>query len=90
MDDQPVALGVRAADNADMQIVRVKHQIAGLGVAPRDVLTVAVLRGCAAAVAGVIRAVCGVKKYPIHKSVASPPGCAAFPYGPSACRSAFG
>lgn len=55
MDDQEVSVCVLAADDADVGIIRIKGQIAGLGFAPRNIRAVAVLHGHAAASASFSR-----------------------------------
>lgn len=52
MDDQEVAVRIAPADNADMGIAGIKHQIARLGLAPRNIRAIAVLRGSSATAAG--------------------------------------
>ena len=45
MDDQQIAVCVCASSDADVGIIRIKDQIAGLGFAPRNIRAVAVLHG---------------------------------------------
>lgn len=42
MDDQQIAVCVCASSDADVGIIRIKDQIAGLGFAPRNIRAVAV------------------------------------------------
>lgn len=49
MDDQQIAVCVCASSDANVGIIRIKDQIAGLGFAPRNIRAVAVLHGRAAA-----------------------------------------
>ena len=55
MDDQQIAVCVCASSDADVGIIRIKDQIAGLGFAPRNIRAVAVLHGRAAASASFSR-----------------------------------
>ena len=48
-------------------IVWVKHQVTGLGVRPRNIGTIGVLHGGAAAMADDVTAARGVVKGPIHE-----------------------
>ena len=68
MDDQEIAVRVPAADNANMGIIRVKHQIARLRVAPCDIRAIAVLGGSSAAAPGIVAAVCGIVECPIDET----------------------
>ena len=68
MDDQEIAVCVPAADDADMRIVRVEHQIARLRVAPCDIRAIAVLGGSSAAAPGIVAAVCGIVECPIDET----------------------
>ena len=67
MDRQQTAILVPAADNANMGIVWVKHQVTGLCVRPRNIGAIAVLHGGAAAMADDVTAARGVVKGPIHE-----------------------
>ena len=51
VDDEQLPVLVPAAHDAHVGVLRVKHQVAGLGILPVDRLTVAVLGGEAAAIA---------------------------------------
>ena len=68
MDDQEIAVRVPAADNANMGIIRVKHQIARLRVAPCDIRAIAVLRGSSAAAPGIVAAIRCIVECPIDES----------------------
>ena len=52
MDDQEIAARIAPADNADMGIAGIKHKVTRLGLAPRNIRAIAVLRGSSAAAAG--------------------------------------
>ena len=67
MDDQEIAVCIPAADDADVGIVRVEHQIARLRIAPWDVRAIAVLRCRAAAAPRIVAAVCCVIECPIDE-----------------------
>ena len=62
------ALEAIAADDADMGIVRIKHQIARLCVAPCNVGAIAVLCGSSAATPRIVAAVCCVVERPIDEA----------------------
>lgn len=63
---QATVLG-SAADDTCMGIVRVKYQVTGLCVRPRNIGAIAVLHGGAAAMADDVAAACGIVKGPIHE-----------------------
>ena len=67
VDHQQISILVSAADDANMGIVRVKHQVTGLCVRPRNIGAMAVLHGGAAAMADDVTAARGVVKGPIHE-----------------------
>ena len=67
MDNQEVSGFVPASDDSDMTILRVKHKIAGDGVAPCDRGTVGVLHRRAAAVSEDVCAAAGIVKCPVGK-----------------------
>ena len=58
------------ANDTDMGIVRVKHQVAGLCVRPRNIGAVRVLHRGAAAMSDDVTAARGIVKGPIHESTA--------------------
>lgn len=68
MDDQEIAVCVLTADDTDMGIVRIEHQIARLCVAPCNVGAIAVLRRRAAAASGIVAAIRRVVECPIDES----------------------
>ena len=70
MDHQQAAVLGSAADDTYMGIIRVKYQITGLCVRPRNIGTIGVLHGGSAAVADDVAAACGIVKNPIDKSTA--------------------
>ena len=67
MDDQKIAVRVSAADNADVGIIGIEHQITRLRVAPCDIRTIAVLRCSSAAASGIIAAIRRVVECPIDE-----------------------
>lgn len=66
MNDLYIAALVKSADDADVFIVGVEYQIAGLSLAPSDIRAVAVLGGGTAAVADDVLATCRIIKHPIN------------------------
>ena len=68
MDDQQIAVFIPAADDADMFIIVIKHQIAGNGLIPGDAGAIGVLAGCSAAMADDIASVRGIVEHPIDKA----------------------
>lgn len=67
VDHQQISVLVSAANNTDMGIVRVKHQVTGLGVRPRNISAIRVLHGGAAAMSDDVAAARGVVKGPIDE-----------------------
>lgn len=68
VNHQQAAVLGSAADDAYMGIVRVKYQITGLCVRPRNIGTIGVLHGGAAAMADDVTAARGVVKGPIDET----------------------
>lgn len=68
MDNQQIAVFVPAANNADMRILWVKGQIAGLRLTPGNICAVGMLGIGSAAVANDIGSAGGVIKYPVHEA----------------------
>ena len=68
MDDLDIAAFVPAAYNANMGVIRVKHQVAGLGLGPGDGCAVAVLHPRPSAMADHVAPARHIVKYPIHKA----------------------
>ena len=67
VDDEHVSAFISATYDSHMLIIGIEHQIAGLGLIPRDGGTVGVLHGGAAAMADDVTAARGVVKGPIHE-----------------------
>lgn len=67
VDDQQLSVCVPAANDAHMGIIRVEHQVTGLGLIPRDGGTVGVLHVGTAAVAYDVLSIRDIVKYPIDK-----------------------
>ena len=70
VDDEHVSAFISAAYDPHMLIVGIEHQIAGLGLIPRDGGTVGVLHVSAAAVAYDVLSISDIVKYPIDESTA--------------------
>lgn len=68
VDDKHIAAAVKSADNADMGILRVKHKVARLGIAPVNGGTVAVLCRSPTAMPNDILSAALVVEHPIHHS----------------------
>lgn len=68
VDDLDIAALVPAAHNANMGVLRVEYQIAGLGLGPRDRRTIAVLHPGPSAMANHVAPARHIVKYPIHKA----------------------
>ena len=67
MDDQEIAVRVPAADETNVNVCRVKYEVARLSVAPCNVGAIAVLCGSSAAVPRIVAAVCCVVERPIDE-----------------------
>ena len=67
VDDEHVSAFISAIYDSHMLIIGIEHQIAGLGLIPRDGGTVGVLHVGTAAVADDITATGLIVEYPIHK-----------------------
>ena len=70
MDDEQISCFVSAAYDPNMLVTGIEHQIAGLGLIPRDGGTVGVLHVGTAAVAYDVLSIRDIVKYPIDKSAA--------------------
>lgn len=70
MDDEHVSAFISATYDSHMLIIGIEHQIAGLGLIPRDGGTVGVLHVDTAAVAYDVLSIRDIVKYPIDKSAA--------------------
>lgn len=51
VDDLHIPAGIKSAHDPHVAVAGIEYQITGGNIAPRDICTVAVLRGCPAAVA---------------------------------------
>lgn len=67
MDNEQIAVGISAPDNAHMGIVRIKYQITGERIVPWDGGAVAMLRHCSSAVANDVAAARGIVEHPIDE-----------------------
>lgn len=67
VDDEHVSAFISATYDSHMLIIGIEHQIAGLGLIPRDGGTVGVLHVDTAAVADDIAAARLIVEHPIHK-----------------------
>lgn len=67
VDDEHVSAFISATYDSHMLIIGIEHQIAGLGLIPRDGGTVGVLHVDTAAMADDVTAARGVVKGPIHE-----------------------
>lgn len=67
VDDEHVSAFISATYDSHMLIIGIEHQIAGLGLIPRDGGTVGVLHVGTAAMSDDVAAACGVVKGPIHE-----------------------
>ena len=70
VDDEHVSAFISATYDSHMLIIGIEHQIAGLGLIPRDGGTVGVLHVDTAAVAYDVLSIRDIVKYPIDKSAA--------------------
>lgn len=70
VDDELVSTFISATYDSHMLIIGIEHQIAGLGLIPRDGGTVGVLHVGTAAVAYDVLSIRDIVKYPIDKSAA--------------------
>ena len=70
MDDEQISCLVSAAYDPNMLVTGIEHQIAGLGLIPRDGGTVGVLHVGTAAVAYDVLSISNIVKYPIDESTA--------------------
>ena len=70
VDDEHVSAFISATYDSHMLIIGIEHQIAGLGLIPRDGGTVGVLHVGTAAVAYDVLSISNIVKYPIDKSTA--------------------
>ena len=70
VDDEHVSAFISATYDSHMLIIGIEHQIAGLGLIPRDGGTVGVLHVGTAAVAYDVLSIRDIVKYPIDKSAA--------------------
>ena len=68
MDDHDITAAVKAANNADMAVTRIKDKVSRLGVTPSNRRTVAVLRSGPAAMPNDVLSTALVVEYPIHHS----------------------
>ena len=66
MDNQQISGCIPQADDADMAVIRVKNQVAGLCFSPTDLFAVAVLCGGTAAVTQYVFATGSIVKYLSH------------------------
>ena len=70
VDDEHVSAFISATYDSHMLIIGIEHQIAGLGLIPRDGGTAGVLHVGTAAVAYDVLSIRDIVKYPINKSAA--------------------
>ena len=70
MDDEQVSELVSAAYDSLVLVTGIEHQIAGLGLIPRDGGTVGVLHTSTTAMAYDVLSISDIVKYPIDKSAA--------------------
>lgn len=70
VDDEHVSAFISATYDSHMLIIGIEHQIAGLGLIPRDGGTAGVLHVGTAAVAYDVLSIRDIVKYPIDKSAA--------------------
>ena len=70
VDDEHVSAFISATYDSHMLIIGIEHQIAGLGLIPRDGGTVGVLHVGTAAVAYDVLSISNILKYPIDESTA--------------------
>ena len=68
VDDHDITAAVKAADNTDMAVTRIKDKVSRLGVTPSNRRTVAVLRSGPAAMPNDVLSTALVVEYPIHHS----------------------
>ena len=68
VDDHDITAAVKAANNADMAVTRIKDKVSRLGVTPSNRRTVAVLRSGPAAMPNDVLSTALVVEYPIHHS----------------------
>ena len=68
VDDHDITAAVKAADNTDMAVTRIKDKVSRLGVTPSNRRTVAVLRSGPAAMPNDVLSAALVVEYPIHHS----------------------
>ena len=68
MDDQQISVFIPAANDADMFIIVIKHQITGNGLIPGDIGAIGVLCCRAAAMTDDIASVRGIVEHPIDKA----------------------
>mgnify|MGYP007127594133 FL=1 len=68
MDDHDITAAVKAANNADMAVTRIKDKVSRLGVTPSNRRAVAVLRSGPAAMPNDVLSAALVVEYPIHHS----------------------
>ena len=73
VDDQQISPLVPSAHNANVGVLRVKHQVAGQGLVPGDGCAVGVLGVGAPAMADDVLAAGDVVEYPVHKAGAVHP-----------------
>ena len=67
VDDHDITAAVKAANNADMAVTRIKDKVSRLGVTPSNRRTVAVLRSGPAAMPNDVLSTALVVEYPIHQ-----------------------
>ena len=67
MDDHDITAAVKAANNADMAVTRIKDKVSRLGVTPSNRRAVAVLRSGPAAMPNDVLSAALVVEYPIDK-----------------------
>ena len=70
VDDEQVSAFISATYDSHMLIIGIEHQIAGLGLIPRDGGTVGVLHVSSSAMAYDVLSIGDIVKYPIDKSAA--------------------
>ena len=70
MDDEQISCLVSAAYDPNMLVTGIEHQIAGLGLIPRNGGTVGMLHVSTSAVAYDVLSISDIVKYPIDKSAA--------------------
>ena len=68
VDDHDITAAVKAADDADMTVLRVKHKVARLGIAPINGGSVAVLGRGPTAMPNDVLSAALVVEHPIHHS----------------------